>query len=146
MVHVKVVNIMRAQSISCIHGYRHLKQRWSLKLTLDLDSDTFWYFNHRRWTLQHSTASKLQIARGMVCSMHDAIYSTRIALVIYRIMSAKRICEVRPVVLIRESSTQLLIYSLDTCVRHSTYLPIFNSQKGPEFLGNYFIDYVIITS
>ena len=64
--------------------------------------------------------------------MHDAIYmySTRLALFIHEIMSAKRTCEVRPAVLDRESSTQLLINLLDTCVSYSTYLLIFKSQKG----------------
>ena len=33
-------------------------------------------------------------------------------------------------VLHRESSSQLIMYSLDTCVRYSTYIPIFRSQKG----------------
>ena len=50
------------------------------------------------------------------------IYSARLALFIHGIMSAKRTREVRPAVLVRESSTQLLIYSLDTGVRHSTSL------------------------
>ena len=53
-----------------------------------------------------------------------------VMLFIHGITSAKRTHEVRPAVLIRESSTQLLIYSLDTCVRYSTYLLIFMSQKG----------------
>ena len=70
----------------------------------------------------HSTASKLQIARGMVSCMHDAIHSTRLAFVIYGITSARRMCEVRPVVLIRESSTQLLIYSLDIYMRQTLYI------------------------
>ena len=64
-------------------------------------------------------------------------------------MSAKRTHEVQPAVLVREGSTQLVIYySLDTCVRYSTYIPIFKSQKGSmEALnsGNYLIDYIIIT-
>ena len=58
--------------------------------------------------------------------------------------------EVRPAVLVRENVTQLLMYSLDTCVRYSTHLLIFKSQKdsmeAPEFSGNYLIDYVTITS
>ena len=71
-----------------------------------------------------------QIARGIARRMHDAIYSARLALFIHGITSAKRTREVRPAVLVRKSSTQLLIYSLDKCVRYSTYLPIFKSQKG----------------
>jgi hypothetical protein len=89
-------------------------QRWYLKPTLDLDSDRFRYFNHRRRTRQRSTASKLQIDRD-------------------------RACEVRPMVLIRESSTQLIVYSLDTCIRYSTYSPIFKSQKGSIEALNFFI-------
>jgi hypothetical protein len=38
--------------------------------------------------------------------------------------------EVQPAILVKESSTQLIRYSLDTCVRYSTYLLIFKSQKG----------------
>ena len=38
--------------------------------------------------------------------------------------------EVRQAILVRESSMLLTRYSLDTCVRYPTYLPIFKSQKG----------------
>ena len=62
-------------------------------------------------TVQY-TASDLQIM---------ALY---IAIFVHEIMSAKRTHEIRPVVL---SSTQLLVYLLDTGIR---YLPIFKSQKG----------------
>jgi hypothetical protein len=95
-------------------------------VTLDLDSDKFRCFNHRRRTQQRSTASELQIGRDMA----RAIYSARLAIFIYGITSAKRTREVRPAVLVRENSTQLLMYSLDTCIRYSTYSPIFKSQKG----------------
>jgi hypothetical protein len=54
--------------------------------------------------------------------------------------------KVRPAILVTESSTQLIMYSLDICVRYCTYLPIFKSQKGSiealNFL-NYLIDYLI---
>ena len=66
---------------------------------------------------------------GMAHSV-SAIYSTRLALFIHGITSAKRTREVRPAVLLRESSAQLIMYLLDTCVRYSTYIPIFRSQKG----------------
>ena len=46
-----------------------------------------------------------------------AIYSARLALFIHGITLAKRMCEVQPAVLIGESSTQLVMYSLDTRVR-----------------------------
>ena len=63
-------------------------------------------------------------------------------------------CEIQPAVLtiVRESSTQLVIYSLDT-VRYFTYSQIFKPQKGsmdrgPDFFDtcNYCIDYITITS
>ena len=38
--------------------------------------------------------------------------------------------EVRPATLVRENSTRLVRYSLDICVRYSTYLLIFESQNG----------------
>ena len=43
---------------------------------------------------------------------------------------AKGMCEVGPVVLVRESNMQLLKYSLDIRVCYSTCLLIFKSQKG----------------
>ena len=92
-------------------------------LTLDLDTDNF------QSQETNSTASEYQVSRSMAHSVH-AIYSTRLALFIHGITSAKRTCEVWPAVLSRESSTQLIMYSLDTCVRYSTYIPIFKSQKG----------------
>ena len=78
-----------------------------------------------------------------------AIYSARLAF-IHGIMLATIMREVRLAVLARESSTQLVMYSLDTCVRYSTYIPIFKSQKGSiealNFLVIHLIDYTIITS
>ena len=48
--------------------------------------------------------------------------------------------EVQSVVLIRESSTQLLMQSLDTGVRYSSiYFPIFKSQKGSIEALNFLI-------
>ena len=45
--------------------------------------------------------------------------------------------------LVRESSTQLVMYSLDTCVRYSTYSTDFQVSErlhgGPEFPHNYLI-------
>ena len=49
-------------------------------------------------------------------SMTRAINSARLALFIHRITSAKRTREVRPALLVGESSTQLLMYSLDMYV------------------------------
>ena len=79
-------------------------------------------FNYRRRTWQ----IRLVAAWHTVC----AIYSTRLALFIHGITSAKRTREVWPTVLRRRSSTQLIMYSLDTCIRYYTYIPIFKSQKG----------------
>ena len=115
-------------------------QRWSLRLTLDFNSDKFQCFiNHRRRSRQRSTASKLQIDRGIACYMMHAIYCTRLALFIHKITSAKKTREVRPAILVRESSTQLIMYLLDTCVRYSTYLPIFKSQKGSMEALNFLV-------
>ena len=49
--------------------------------------------------------------------------------------------EVRLVALVRENSTQLVMYSLDTCVRYSTYkiIPIFKSQKGSMEALNFLV-------
>ena len=91
--------------------------------TLDLDTDNF------QSQETNLTASEHQISRGMAHSVH-AIYSTRLAIFIHGITSAKRMHEVRPAVLCRESSAQLIMYLLDTCVRYSTYIPIFKSRKG----------------
>ena len=68
-----------------------------------------------------------------------AMYSTRLAIFIHEITSAKRTCEVQPAVLVGESSTQLLMYSLDTGVRYSIYLPSFKSQKGSIEALNFLI-------
>ena len=57
------------------------------------------------------------------------IYSTRLALFIHRITSAKRTCKVWPALLFRESRTQLVMYSLDTPIRCSTYI-IYHSVPG----------------
>ena len=57
----------------------------------------------------------------MACSM-CTIYSTRLALFIHGITSAKGTHELRLAVLVGESSTQLIIYSLDTGIRYSIYI------------------------
>ena len=80
-------------------------------------------------------SSERQVGRGMARSV-SAIYSARLALFF---ISAKRMHEVWPAVLIRESSTQLLMYSLDTSIRYSIYLPIFKPQKGSIEALNFFI-------
>ena len=84
----------------------------------------------------------------MAHSVHAIyMYSARLALFIHRIMSAKRTHEVQLAVFVRESSTQLVMYSLDTCVRYSTYNTNFQVSErlheGSEFSHNYVIDYTI---
>ena len=74
------------------------------------------------------TQTKHTGGHSIACSL-CAIYSTRLTLFIHCITSAKRTHEVQPAVLDGESSTQLLMYSLDTGIRYSTYLPLFKSQK-----------------
>ena len=78
------------------------------------------------------------------CVRAIILYSTRLGLFIHGIISAKRTHEVRPAVFVRESSTQLVMYSLDTCVGYSTYvyIPIFKSQKGSMKA----LDFLAITS
>ena len=98
-----------------------------LRPTLDLNTGSF------QSQETNSTASEHQVSRSMAHSVRAIhVYSTRLALSIHGITSAKRTLEVRPAVLRRESSAQLIMYSLDTCVRYSTYniIPIFKSQKG----------------
>ena len=79
----------------------------------------------------NSTPSELQISRSWHATMR-AIYSTRSP---WDYVSR----EVRPVVLVRGSSSQLIRYSLDTGIRYSTYLPIFKSQKGSSEALNFLI-------
>ena len=66
------------------------------------------------------------------------------ALFIHGITSAKRTREVLRAVLVRESSTQPSIYSLDTCVYILTNFQVSERlHRDPELLGNYLIDYTI---
>ena len=64
--------------------------------------------------LQSNAGDERYSFRTSDCSWHDAraihVYSTRLALFIHGITSAKKTREVRPAILVRESSTQLLIY------------------------------------
>ena len=70
-----------------------------------------------------------------------ALHAAYMMLFMHRITSVKRTCEVRPVVLVGGSSTQLLMYLLDTDVRYSIqlYLPIFKYQKGSIEALNFLI-------
>ena len=103
-------------------------RRWSLGPTLDLESDRSRCFSHRD-ELDSSTASKVEIGRVVDGVLYIAHAS-------YRDYVSQ---EVRPAMLVRESSTQLIRYSLDTCVRYSTYLLIFKSQKGSIEALNFLI-------
>ena len=71
--------------------------------TLDLDTDNF------QSQETNLTASEHQVSRGMAHSVR-AIYSTTLALFTHGITSAKRTREVRPAVLRRENSAQILVY------------------------------------
>ena len=63
-----------------------------------------------------------------------AIYSTRLALFIHGITSAKKMRKVWPVVLVRESSTQLVMYSLDIYMCQILYI-YTNFRKAPLSLS-----------
>ena len=117
-----VVNIVRTH-IDTGTSITEMESESRPRPTLDLDTDNF------QSQETNSTGSEYQVSRGMAHSVRP-IYSTRPALFIHGITSAKRTREVRLVVLRRESSAQLIMYSLGTCVRYSTYIPIFKSQKG----------------
>ena len=86
---VKVVDIVRTPSTT---------------LDLDRHSDTFRCFDHRSICIGDEFDSAIQLPgelqidrHGKHCSMHDAVYSARLALFIRGIMSAKKAREVRPV-------------------------------------------------
>ena len=92
-------------------------QRWHLRPTLDLDTDI----------TGDELDSAIQLLNiGLVSAWY--IVCARLPLFIHGITSSKRTREVWPAVLVRESITQFVMYSLDTCVRYSTY--IYKSQKG----------------
>ena len=88
---------------------------------------------------QRSTAFELQIGRGMMY----AIYSTRLALLnfIHGITSVKRTRKVRHSAFNVFSGYMRQILYLLTNFQVSERL-----HGGPEFSGNYLIDYIIITS
>ena len=82
--------------------------------------------------------------------MVRGIYSAGLSIYyIHGIRSAYRTREVRPSLLVRESNTLLVRYSLDTRARYSTYFTKFQVpeglHRGPEFSHNYLIDYLMIT-
>ena len=75
-------------------------------------------------------------------AQHVCYYSTRLALFIHGITSAKRTREVRPAVLVRESSTQLVNMHKILYI----YINFQVSERlhgGPEFSLYYLIDYTI---
>ena len=81
------------------------------------------------------TSDRSVVARCAMC----AVYSIRPALFIHGNTKAKKTREGWPAILVRESNSQLIRYSLDTGVRYSTYLPIFKSQKGSSEALNFLI-------
>ena len=80
---------------------------------------------------------RLTVAWRTACMM-CAIYNARLAL-FHGITSAKRTRDLQPVVLVGESSMQLAIYLLDTCIGYSTYLLIIKSQKSSMEALNFLI-------
>ncbi len=118
MVHVVKGRQHSAYTVYRPHRCRRLNRRWCLKPTLDPDSDKFRYFSH-----DSALAVQLRsIVTGHVTS------------------------KVWPTVLIRENSTQLIMYSLDTCIRYSIYSLIFESQKDSIEAPNFFILTSLFTS
>ena len=78
--------------------------------------------------------------RGWPARLVPDIYSAGLSIYyIHRITSAKRTCEVRPSLLVREGNTLLVRYSLDTRARYSTYSLNFESQKGSIEALNFLI-------
>ena len=86
----------------------------------------------QRWSSQHSTASKVQI--GYV--VDGLLYIAQASYIYIRDYVRQ---EVQPGLLVRESSTQLITYSLDTGIWYSTYLLIFKAQKGSTEALNFLI-------
>jgi hypothetical protein len=116
----KVVNIVCTQ-------YRMLalqSKRWTLRPTLDLDSDKFRCFDQSQGrTRQRSTASKLQIGRSWYTILWNACYIQRRKLLfIHGTMYPKKTREVRPAVLIREGNMQFVKYLLDTRLSSSMHI------------------------
>ena len=66
---------------------------------------------------------------GMLLTVR-AIYCAALPICIHGIMSAQRMSEVRPLLLVREGNTLLVRYLLDTHARYSIYSPNFKSEKG----------------
>ena len=60
--------------------------------------------------------------RGWPARLVRAIYSAGLSIYIHRITSAKKTCEVRPSLLVREDNTLLVRYSLDTRARYSIHI------------------------
>ena len=104
-------------------------------MALDLDSEAS--ITEKNSTAQYSFRA-LDRSGGTLLIVR-AIYSAVLSIYIHGITSAKRTREVRPSLLVREGNTLLVRYSLDTCVRYSTYLPIFKSQKGSMEALNFLV-------
>ena len=98
---VKVINIVCAQSTSHIDAGASIAEMESETNSISTPIVTSFDASIT------GTAFEFQIGRGIARSMHDAIYSARLALFIHGITSAKRTHQARPAVLIGESSTRL---------------------------------------
>ena len=86
----------------------------SLRVALNLDSNKFRSFNHREKldsTVQFQFSSVAYCSWCVLYIEQGSLYNY-----IHGIMSAKRMHEVRPLLLVRESSMQLIMYTPDTGV------------------------------
>ena len=115
-----------------VHNYgKRLSLEWSLRRTLELESDKSRCFNHRD-ELESAVqlASKAQFGR-ILCGWRaiyyivQASYYNNIYIRDYTSQATQHAAQV------------IITYSLNTCItRYSLYLPIFKSQKGSKFSHN----------
>ena len=112
---VKTVHVVKGRQ-HIVHIGCPQSQKWSVRPTLDLNLNT-------TITEMSLIASAVQLPKfrsvGSWMACCQASYRDYVRQ------------EVQPAILARESNMQLIIYSLNMCVRYSMYLlPIFKSQKG----------------
>ena len=103
------------------HRYQRLNRRDGVWDRLSISTLTI--FNHRRQTYSFWILGCLRHGMHTACML----YIWHKASFIYQ--QAKRTLEVRPVVLCRENSTQLVIYLLDTCEYNKVGLATIASHK-----------------
>ena len=79
-------------------------------MAINFDSDKFQSFNHRE---ELDSAEQFQFGPMAPLLMMHAIYSAGLSMSMGLATSAKGTREVRPSLLVRESSMQLIMHSLD---------------------------------